>query len=267
MYTKRRYKIVDMITVKGLFLPLTVVLLTGCSQKAADSVRNTGYEKSVLPTEQTTGFEDIKSLNEDAFAWLYIPDTDINYPILQDSEGDDSFYKGHNEYKEPDENGAIHIEAANLNNMCDFNEVIYGSSPDDGSRFAQLNNFLDKDFFDEHKYVHVYMEDNSLIYYIIAAYTRDNTRLLEQYDFSYASGCMEFINEIYRKGDDNKIIREGCETGLKPEHFLITLTTDSTDEPGKQTVVIGCLMGDVAGKIDRDVDYGDEEDIDIQAEQ
>ncbi|MEE3495568.1 MAG: hypothetical protein VZR06_10425, partial [Butyrivibrio sp.] len=109
MYTKRRYKIVDMIAVKGLFLPLTVVLLTGCSQKAADSVRNTGYEKSALPTEQTTGFEDIKSLNADAFAWLYIPDTDINYPILQDSEGDDSFYKGHNEYKEPDENGAIHI--------------------------------------------------------------------------------------------------------------------------------------------------------------
>ena len=110
------------------------------------------------------------------------------------------------------------------------------------------------------------MEDNSLIYYIIAAYTRDDTKLLAQYDFTYASGCMEFINEIYRKGDDSKIIRDGCETGLKPEHFLITLTTDSTDEPGKQMVVIGCLMGDVAGKIDRDVDYGDEDDINIQAE-
>ncbi|WP_177223785.1 class B sortase [Butyrivibrio sp. INlla21] len=266
MYTKRRYRIIEMIAVKGLFLPLMVVFLIGCSRKDTDAGRNTAYEKSALPTEQKTGFEDIRSLNEDAFAWLYIPGTDINCPILQDSEGDDSFYKSHNEYKEPDENGAIHIEAANLNDMCDFNEVIYGSSPKDGTGFAQLNNFLDKEYFDEHEYVHVYMEDNSLIYYIIAAYIRDDTKLLAQYDFTYASGCMEFINEIYRKGDDSKIIRDGCETGLKPEHFLITLTTDSIDEPGKQTVVIGCLMGDVAGKIDRDVDYGDEDDINIQAE-
>ena len=76
MYTKRRYKIVDMIAVKGLFLLLTVVLLTGCSQKAADSVRNTGYEKSALPTEQTTGFEDailVMSLNPPAASCLSIP--------------------------------------------------------------------------------------------------------------------------------------------------------------------------------------------------
>ncbi|SFU64091.1 sortase, SrtB family [Butyrivibrio sp. M55] len=259
MHKIRRYIDIDTIAVKGFFILFIAFCLTGCSKKAANSVGNTGYETSTLPTEQESGFDSVKRLNEDAFAWLYIPDTEINYPILQNAEGDDLFYSDHNEFKEPDANGAIYIEAANLNDMCDFNEVIHGASPADGSRFAGLNNFLDKKYFDEHEYAYVYMEDNSLTYYIIAAYTRDNTRLLEQYDFSYASGCSEFIDEIYNNGDANKIIREGCETGLSPEHFLITLTTDSTIEPGKQTVVVGCLVGDAAGNINREIDYGNEE--------
>ena len=255
----RRYIDIDTIAVKGFFILFIAFCLTGCSKKAANSVGNTGYETSTLPTEQESGFDSVKRLNEDAFAWLYIPDTEINYPILQNAEGDDLFYSDHNEFKEPDANGAIYIEAANLNDMCDFNEVIHGASPADGTRFAGLNNFLDKKYFDEHEYAYVYMEDNSLTYYIIAAYTRDNTRLLEQYDFSYASGCCEFFDEIYNNGDANKIIREGCETGLSPEHFLITLTTDSAVEPGKQTVVVGCLVGDAAGNINREIDYGNEE--------
>ena len=259
MYKIRRYIDIDTIAVKGFFILFIAFCLTGCSKKAANSVGNTGYETSTLPTEQESGFDSVKRLNEDAFAWLYIPDTEINYPILQNAEGDDLFYSDHNEFKEPDANGAIYIEAANLNDMCDFNEVIHGASPADGTRFAGLNNFLDKKYFDEHEYAYVYMENNSLTYYIIAAYTRDNTRLLEQYDFSYASGCSEFIDEIYNNGDTNKIIREGCETGLSPEHFLITLTTDSAVEPGKQTVVVGCLVGDAAGNINREIDYGNEE--------
>jgi len=258
MYKFRRYKNIDMITVKGLFLLLLISTLTGCSKKAGDAVGNTGYETSTLPTDQEKDFYDVKSKNNDAFAWIYIPDTEIDYPILQNSDGDDTFYQNHNEYREADDKGAIYIEAANLNNMCDFNEVIHGMSPADGSMFAGLNNFLDKAYFDEHKYIHIYTEDNSLLYYIIAAYTRDNTRLLEQYDFSYASGCAEFIDEIYDNGNMNKIIREDCQTGLEPEHFLITLTTNNIDMPEKQTVVIGCLVGDAAGKIDRVIDYGDE---------
>ena len=257
-YKIRRYIGIDVIAVKGFFILLTAFTLTGCSGKSGNAGGNTGYETSILPTDKESGFDSVKRMNGDAFAWLYIPDTKINYPVLQSAEGDDTFYQGHNEFKEPDAEGAIYIEAANLNDMCDFNEVIHGSSPADGERFADLNSFLDKTYFDEHKYAYVYMEDNSLTYYIIAAYTRDNTRLLEQYDFSYASGCSEFIDEIYGNGDMNKIIREGCETGLTPEHFLITLTTDITVEPGKQTVVVGCLVGDAAGKIDREIDYGND---------
>ncbi|WP_155838106.1 hypothetical protein [Butyrivibrio sp. FCS014] len=44
------------------------------------------------------------------------------------------------------------------------------------------------------------------------------------------------------------------------ENFLITLSTRNNDDPSKQTVVIGCLVGDVRGEIDRYIDYSDPED-------
>ena len=57
----------------------------------------------------------------------------------------------------------------------------------------------------------------------------------------------------------NKLIREGWEDQVQPENFLITLTTKDMLS-SKQLVVVGCLVGDVTGQIDRVVDYGDPEE-------
>ena len=187
-----------------------------------------------------------------------MPGTAIDYPVLQSADGDDSFYKNHDYLKRDDQKGSLYIEAANMNNMCDFNEVVHGSSPADGTMFAPLSKFLDESYMEEHKYIYVYMEGNALIYYIFAAYNRDNTRLIEQYDFSYASGCQAFLDEIYSRGM-GKVIRKGWEDQVQPDNFIITLSTVDPNS-GKQMVVVGCLVGDVAGKIDRYVDYGDPED-------
>jgi sortase B len=141
--------------------------------------------------------------------------------------------------------------------MCDFNEVLHGSSPSDGTMFADLQKFLDKKFFDDHEYIYIYMEDNALVYYVYAAFARNDNRLLETYDFTYASGCQAFLDEIDSNKSMNKMLRHGWDGVVDPENFIITLTTKSADDPSKQTVVIGCLVGDAAGTIDRVVDYTD----------
>lgn len=229
----------------SLFLTiLFLFLLAGCGQK--EEIVSTSEEGGPI-----IDFEKLKKENGDIFAWIYVPGTPINGPILQNADGDDSFYASHNVAKEPDEKGCFYIEAANMANMCDFNEVVHGVPTE------ELSKFLDRSYFEDQQYIHVYMEGNALIYYIMAAYTRENTRLLEQYDFSYASGCQQFIDEIYSGRTMNKNIRSGWETGLEPSHFLLTLTSDDSD---RQIVVIGCLVGDAAGKIDREIDWGDPEE-------
>jgi sortase B len=230
---------------------LVVVFLTGCGgSKSAEVV-------SESATDSHVDFQELIKANDDIFAWIHIPETEIDYPVLQSQDGDDSFYTNHNANKQADERGAIFIEAANLKDMCDFNEVVHGSSPADGTMFAGLDKFLDRTYFEDHQYIYFYMDGNALVYCIMAAFIREDQRLLAQYDFSYAKGCQEFIDEIYNGKSMNKNIRKGWESGLSPEHFLVTLTTVSPQYPGKQIVVVGCLVGDVAGKIDREIDWSD----------
>lgn len=257
-----RYKNVSMNTLKfGLVMVLTAALLLGCGKSGKNADADAGLiTRDESAEDSHVDFEKLKEVNSDIFAWLYLPDTDIDYPVLQSSDGDDSFYVSHNLEREEDSKGAIHIEAANMKDMCDFNEVLLGSSPEDGTMFAGLNKFLDRSYFEDHKYIYVYTEGNALIYYVFAAYSREDTKLLQQYDFSYASGCREFLDEIFSSKSMNRNVRAGWERAVEVENFLITLSTQNSDDPTKQTVVIGCLVGDVRGEIDRYIDYSDPED-------
>ncbi len=240
---------------------ISLIILSGCGAKTQSQTVETldgGRDESA--TDSHVDFDKLKSTNSDIFAWVYIPDTGIDCPVVQNGNGDDSFYKNHNVLKEPDANGAVYIEAANLTNMCDFNEILHGSSPSDGTMFADLSRFLDRVYFEERPYIYVYLEDNALIYYTFAAYTRNNNRLLEQYDFTNAYGCQEFLNEIYNSKSMSKNIRTGWEYAVTPKNFIITLTTLDPADPSKQIVLVGCLVGDVRGTIDRDIDYSDPND-------
>lgn len=195
-------------------------------------------------------FVALKEENPDIFAWIYIPGTGIDDPVLQSEEADD-FYEYHNAYKEADDSGAIYIELANLTSMCDFNTVLHGKTgADESGLFADLYRFCDPDFFDEHEQIYIYLDGNVLTYEVFAAYEREDTSLIRTYDFTYLSGCEQFLNDLYATRDMSMNLREGWED-VTPYHFLITLTTRKEENDGKQFVVIAALMQDAAGTIDR----------------
>ncbi len=257
--TMSRNMYIDKTAIKRILAATLVsALLCGCSATSDNKeVSSETGGRNESASDSHVDFQKLREENSDIFAWLYVPDTGIDYPICQSSEGDDSYYMSHDSYGEESPDGAVYIESANMSNMCDFNEVVHGANTGDGRLFSDVEKFLDRAYFEDHEYIYVYTEGNALIYYVFAAYTRENTRLLAQYDFSYASGCNEFLDEIYSNRSMNKIIRSGWENALDAENFIITLTTNSSLDPSEQVVVVGCLVGDVQGVIDRYVDYSE----------
>ena len=198
-------------------------------------------------------FRALKEENPEIFAWIYIPDTSIDAPVAQSGESDE-YYASHNITKENDENGALYIEAANLTSMCDFNTVIHGNTAEDGESglFAELYQFSDPDYFDSHEQMYLYLEDNVLTYEIFAAYERENNSLIRTYDFTYLSGCDQFLKDMYGIRSMNMMIRSGWED-VTPYHFLVTLTTSRGKDSDSQFVVLGEWMEAPAGTIDRAV--------------
>ncbi len=194
-------------------------------------------------------FKVLKEENPDIFAWLYIPDTAVDVPVLQNTEEDD-FYKDHNAYGEEDSAGAAYIELANLSDMCDFNTVIHCGGAGKTGAFADLYRFAEPDFFEEHEQMYLYLDGNVLTYEIFAAYERENTSLLRSYDFTYLTGCQAFLNDMYGIRDLSMNLREGWE-GVSPYHFLVTLTLQETEDADKQFVILAILIQDAAGTVDR----------------
>lgn len=87
----------------------------------------------------------MKETNPDIYAWIEIPDTNVNYPIVQSAD-DDSYYLNHTIDGQEGYPGSIYTEKVNAKDFSDFNTVIYGHDMKDGSMFKDLHKFEDADF-------------------------------------------------------------------------------------------------------------------------
>ena len=224
-------------------------MATMATTESRESVETSDVTASTDGVIDEPDIASLQSANEDVIGWLTVPGTSIDYPILQSWEEDD-YYASRNADKEPDSRGALHIEMANMANMCDFNTVIHGSAGEDGL-FGELVNFENPDFFEANEEFKIYLDGNELTYEIWAVLERDNTSLIRTYDFSYISGCKEFLSDVYDKKVMGKQIRGGW-GDVDEYNFLVTLTADDP-KADKQLVVIGALIEDKAGTIDRAV--------------
>lgn len=193
-------------------------------------------------------FAMLQEKNPDIFAWLHIPGTGIDMPVLQ-SHVSDEYYITHDVMGEENSTGALYTEMPNLMNMCDFNTVIHGDDLSEDAPFKPLHNFEDADFFDKHEEFYLYLPDNVLTYEIFAAYYDEGSDILRRYDYTTYAGCEQHLQDIYTIRSMNRNIREEWEE-LTPYHFLVTLD-GRVREDGRQYVVIGALVKDAAGQIDR----------------
>lgn len=94
-----------------------------------------------------------QSLNNaypDAIGWLYIPDSSINYPIMQ--SGDNDFYLHHAYDGSSLKSGSIFLDFRCENRFMNPVNIVYGHNMRNGSMFAGVMKFADSAYFDSHRY-------------------------------------------------------------------------------------------------------------------
>ena len=80
--------------------------------------------------------------------------------------------------------GSIYTESLNRKDFMDPNTVIYGHNMKNGTMFRDLHLYQEKEFFDSHPDVYIYLPGKRLTYEIFSAYEYDNRHLLKAFDFS-----------------------------------------------------------------------------------
>ena len=201
--------------------------------------RSFGY-KLADPGDLNVDFAELKSINTDIYAWIYIPNTNVDYPVLRGAaDKDDFFYLDHNMYRQYQFAGSVYSELKNNPDMHDPVTVLYGHNMRDGSMFAALHQFSKADFFDDNTTAFVLTEDKIFTYLIYAAYTFDNRHILNSYDFNNAESFQDYLDSTLKPRSFDYNVRENVE--LTTENRILTLST-CTESSGTRFLVQGVLV-------------------------
>ena len=176
----------------------------------------------VSKVEIPIDFAALQQQNPDVYAWIQVPGTEVDYPILQ-SSNDNTYYLNHTIDGEEKKEGAIFTENYNTKTFEDPNTVIYGHDMKNGSMFQSIHKYMDRSFFDNNRDIVIYMPDQILHYKIFAAYLTDNKHLLMNYNFWSKDEYQQYLNSIFSMRDMNAFIDTSTE--VTNEDKIITLST------------------------------------------
>lgn len=127
-------------------------------------------------TYDTDGFPEVdweywQSINPDITGWITIPDTNIDYPIMQAFESDPDYYLSHDIHKNWNPWGVPFLDAQCKDRglFSSFNAVVYGHNMLDGSMFEHVVNYSDANWADAHKDIYLQTPTAKKIYRVYAA--------------------------------------------------------------------------------------------------
>ena len=178
--------------------------------------------------------------NPDLVGWIQIPNTLLNYPVMQ-TPNDPDFYLKRNFDKEYSDWGCIYVEEE-----CDVfapsdNVTIYGHHMYDGSMLTALTNYSSRDYLKENPYIFFNTLLERRTYEIIAVFTTTASvgEGFRYHVFVDADSPEEF-DEYIRQCKNLSLYR--IEATAKYGDKLITLSTCEYTQVNGRFVVVAKLI-------------------------
>ena len=211
------------------------------TEEAAPSENeDTTSEQKRQTEESPVDFRSLMKINPEVYSWIYVPNTNVNYPVLQSYE-DDNFYLDHDVYKNYSFPGAIYSQSCNSRDWSDRVTLLYGHNMLDGSMFASLHRFENESFFNENPYFYIYTADRTLTYKIVTAFDYDDKHIMNSYDFSRDEVFRGWIDQATSPRSLNANVRSDAPIDLNAK--FVVLSTCQNYGDGRY-LVQGVLIND-----------------------
>ena len=177
--------------------------------------------------------EELKSINNNYEMWIEIPNTKINYPIVQGK--DNEYYLKHNFKNESNMSGTIFVDCNN-NIDEDKNIIIYGHNMRNGTMFNNITKFKEESFFKNNNNIINIIRNNILYQYeIFSIYVEDESKVSLEIEFTDNDAFVNYaLNEASKSMYNKNII-------ITEEDKIITLVTCSYEYTGARTILVGKL--------------------------
>ncbi len=166
---------------------------------------------------------------DEGIGWLYIPDTNINYPIMY--SGDNDYYL----HRAADGSylyaGSLFLDYRCSSDFSDFYSIVYGHNMRDVIKFAEIVNYKNDEYFHNHRYGWLTAGQNVYpIEFFAVAEVRYDSEIYTASD----------VQTMLSKLQGEAILFE--ETEISDSDNMIMLSTCSGDNSLWRTVVAGKIL-------------------------
>lgn len=195
-------------------------------------------EAARVDTSQFTGeidWDALRAVNGDIQAWIYLKDSEINYPVVKGKDNDQYLHRlidGNYNFA-----GTIFMDYRNSDGFSDFNTIVYGHHMKDGSMFAGLSKYLREDgFYDKHKQFEVITPDEKYHLLVFSAFVTKAT------------------GDVYKIGFNDDLSKREYTDMLRSSSYIETDEVE-IDEHSHLAVLSTCVAAEgedryiVAGKL------------------
>lgn len=191
---KNIFRIIGLIISIILFVGSAIILYMyyntiSADESVVDDLKNT----IIISSDGKKDYRSLWELNHDFVGWLKINGTNIDYPVMQTPENE-QFYLNHNFYKEPNYEGTLFCNANSDVTRPSDNIIIYGHHMKTNTMFHCLDQYENKEFYEEHKYINFDTLTEYGTYEVIAAFRTDVNKGHYEY-WHFVEGTKEDFEE------------------------------------------------------------------------
>ena len=191
--------------------------------------------------EDNPTLKDLKKLNPDVKAWIQVPKSNIDYPVVQGQ--DDMEYINKNVYGEFELSGAIFLSCLNKDDFSDPYNLVYGHNMKNGGMFADVADFTNKEYFETHQKGKLYLTDatRKIRFFACMKVTAADAKIYHP-DGYRKENLKDLLDYIQANAVQYR------DVNVADESSLIALSTCSEAETNGRVVLIGKLEREVAEK-------------------
>ncbi len=185
-------------------------------------------------------FDSLTAQNPDIFAWITIPDTPVDYPLVHRTDGDDNFYLKHASDTSESAPGAIFTQYTHNQDLeTDHVTMIYGHYMKKGTMFGSLKYYLEESYRQEHPQITIYTPEHIYNYKVVFAVTYDDRHIMNAFfDCKTSIDYGNFLTSIQTERQLPSWIADPFDVTTDDRMIVLSTCNGHTD----QRLLIGAVL-------------------------
>ena len=175
-------------------------------------------------------FEKLLATNGDVVGWIYLPDSQINYPVARGEDND--FYLHHLIDRTYSFGGTIFMDVSNSRDWSSKNNILYGHNMNDGSMFRGILKYKEQEYWDSNPYMYLSTPDGNYRLDVFAGFVTES----ESEIYATFFNNTDSFKTWYEKMQSKSMFKTNVQ--LTPESRIVTLSTCTYERENMRFVVL-----------------------------